>query len=140
MRFQLCLMVVSLVFASTADAADSLDVYGLWLNAEETTVLEITDCSGGPCGTIVWIDHPEPGTVADEENPDPDLRARPLLGLTILSGFEARKDSWKKGHVYDPMSGNTYSAKLRRRDDGTLELKGCIGPLCKTQIWTPTSQ
>ncbi len=138
MRFQLCLMV-SLVFASAANAADDLDVYGLWLNEEETTVMKITDCDGGPCGTLVWIDHPEPGTVTDAENPDPDLRARPLLGLTILSGFEARKASWKKGRVYDPMSGNTYGAKLRRRDDGALELKGCIGPLCKTQIWTPTS-
>lgn len=138
MRFMLCL-TVPVVLASTANAADGLNVYGAWLNAEKTTVMDITDCSGGPCGTLVWIDHPEPGTVADEENPDPKLRARPLLGLTILSGFEPRKDSWNKGRVYDPMSGNTYSAKLRRRDDGTLELKGCIGPLCRTQIWTPAA-
>lgn len=138
MRFQLCL-IVSLVFTSAADAADGFDVYGMWLNEKKTTVIEITDCSGTPCGALVWIEHPEPGTVVDAENPDPDLRARPLLGLTILSGFEARKDGWKKGRVYDPMSGNTYGAKLRRRADGTLELKGCIGPLCKTQVWTPTS-
>jgi len=29
-----------------------------------------------------------------------------------------------------------YSARLKRMDNGDLQLKGCIGPLCQTQVWT----
>jgi len=136
--FRVLLISGVFLIAHTAEAAP-LDVYGNWLNEKQTSIIEISDCEGSPCGTIIWIDHPAPETLIDDENPDPNLQAQPLLGLTILQGFEARGDQWKKGRIYDPASGKSYNSKLRRKDDDTLEVKGCVGPICQTQIWTPSA-
>ena len=66
--------------------------------------------------------------------PDPALRKRRLLGLPILSGFTADGDMWR-GRIYDPKSGKTYKSQVRRKPDGSLEVKGCVGPFCQTQVW-----
>ena len=42
-----------------------------------------------------------------------------------------------RGAIYDPKRGKTYRSELKRRDANTLEVKGCIGPFCQTQVWTP---
>ena len=65
---------------------------------------------------------------------DKALRSRPIAGLTILSGFAAAGDHWS-GRIYDPRSGRTYRSELRR-ESGTLKVKGCFGPFCRTQVWT----
>ena len=123
-----------------ARAADALDVFGEWLTQKQTSIVEIADCGdASPCGAIVWIDHPDPDSLTDEENPEAALQARPLMGLTVLDSFEPRKNQWKKGRIYDPETGKTYGSRLRRLEDGTLQVKGCIGPICQTQIWTPAA-
>jgi len=135
------LFTAVLAQSAAAETPYALDVFGVWLTEEQTSKVEITDCGGGaPCGAIIWIDDPAPDALRDSENPDAALRDRPLIGLTILSGFEAKKAQWKKGKIYDPEDGKTYGSKLRRLADGTLQVKGCIGPLCQTQIWTPSEQ
>ena len=35
----------------------------------------------------------------------------------------------------DPEIDKSYASRLKRRDDGRLEVKGCIGPICQTQLW-----
>lgn len=123
---------------TTASANDALDVYGAWLTEKQNSVVVISKCDEAPCGEIVWIDAPDAQTLTDTENPDEAQRARPLIGLKMLYGFEAKKDQWKKGRIYDPETGKTYGSRLRRLEDGTLQVKGCIGPICQTQIWTPS--
>lgn len=123
----------------SASAYNALDVYGAWLTQKQNSVVVISRCSEAPCGEIVWIDAPDAETLTDTENPDETLRDRPLLGLKMLYDFEARKDQWKKGRIYDPETGKTYGSRLRRLEDGTLQVKGCIGPICQTQIWTPAA-
>ena len=58
-----------------------------------------------------------------------------LLGLLILKGFEKKKNDWRGGTIYDPENDKTYDARIKRLDDGDLELKGCVGPFCQTQVW-----
>ncbi|MEO0983018.1 MAG: DUF2147 domain-containing protein [Pseudomonadota bacterium] len=123
--------------------ADNFDVYGLWLTAEETSHVEIYDCGDGtPCGRVAWID-PEslvapdtPENVTDRNNPDQTLRGRPLIGLVMLDSFEKGRSRWKSGRIYDPEDGRSYGSRLKRLDNGRLEVKGCIGPICQTQVWT----
>lgn len=131
------LLTAAIAAWTPAQANEALDVYGQWLTEKQNSVVEISECDGAPCGVITWIDDPDAESLTDAENPDETLRARPLIGLTILSGFEARKDQWKKGRIYDPETGKTYGARLRRLEDEALQVKGCIGPICQTQIWTP---
>ena len=127
-----------LITSSVTAALESfpLDVYGVWLTEKQNSIIEIADCgTKTPCGKIIWVDDPAPEALRDTNNKDENLREQPILGLTILKGFTAKKDQWKKGKIYDPESGKTYGAKLRRLPDGVLQVKGCIGPICQTQLW-----
>ncbi len=136
MRLLLSLAFIALS-ALPAHAATPLDVYGVWLTNGGNSKVEITDCGDAtPCGTVVWVDDPAPELLRDVENPRAELRDRPIMALVILGGFIAKKDQWKKGKIYDPETGTTYGSKLRRREDGTLEVKGCLGPICQARIWT----
>jgi len=80
-------------------------------------------------GRIVWLKEPlKNGTpVLDDKNPEDSLKSRPVLGLVILRGFTYDGDRvWSGGKIYDPKSGNDYSAKMTLADDGTLDLRGYV--------------
>jgi uncharacterized protein (DUF2147 family) len=74
----------------------------------------------------------------DVNNPDQHLRNKPLLGLTVLSGFRRNANIWSGGRAYDPKSGKRYRARLRLRPDGSLGVTGCVAVFCKTVRWTRT--
>ena len=112
------------------------DVYGSWYTPERDTVIRIADCGDGtPCGTVAWLDEERALVLIDEHNRDEALRGRPMLGVTLLHGFEAGRRGWMGGEIYHPGNGNTYRARVRRLDADTLEVKGCVGPVCKGQRW-----
>jgi len=125
-----------LLLPSAAFAAD-LDVAGVWYTADKSAKVEVIDCGDGtPCGNLVWFEPDGSGVVTDANNPDPELKKRPLLGSPVFWGFERKKTRWNKGRIYDASSGKSYKSKLELAEDGTLKVKGCIGPLCQAQIWT----
>ncbi|MEO1569186.1 MAG: DUF2147 domain-containing protein [Pseudomonadota bacterium] len=140
-------LAVAVVFLTAGAAnADPKDVYGTWLTQAGSAKVDITDCGDGtPCGTIAWMDPASmregltPATAVDENNPDPARRNDPVLGLTILSDFDEKRSDWRGGRIYDPEEGKSYGSRLKRLDNGTLQVKGCIGPICQTQVWTPTN-
>ena len=114
------------------------DVYGRWLVEDGNAVIEIGDCGDGtPCGTLEWVDMSQASSDRDIHNPDPDLVGRPLIGMPMLWGFREKGSSWGRGRIYDPKTGKTYGSNLKRRKDGSLRVKGCVGPFCQTQTWTP---
>jgi uncharacterized protein (DUF2147 family) len=126
-------------FAQDSTAADA--VLGQWLTAGGTSKIEIYKDSTEFCGRIVWLKEPEKNgkPKVDENNPEAKLRTRPLLGMTILRGFEFDGDNvWKGGKIYDPKSGNDYSAKMTLVDEHTLDLRGYVlMPLFgRTETWT----
>jgi len=125
------------LLASPAFAADGKDVFGIWQVESGTAQVEIKDCGDGtPCGSLIHINAPDPMAVLDDQNPDPELATKPLIGAPMLWGFKAKKDKWSGGRIYDAESGKNYKSKLERQEDGTLKVKGCVGPICKGQIWT----
>ena len=135
--FLLCLNL----FAVGASAAEQT-IEGTWLSADGDGLIDIRMTDAGPIGSIAGsaVD-PENRQAErkDDLNPDPALRERPLLGLTIMTGFKADGDSrWKGGLIYDPNSGKTYKCKLRLIDANTLDVRGYIGVswLGRTETWT----
>ena len=115
-------------------------IAGRWVTAEKDAVIAIRKCGKSLCGTIEKLLIPPPGgnDQRDVNNADPAKRQRKLIGTAILSGLTADADAWR-GQVYDPKSGRTYTSEVRRKGDGTLEVKGCFGPLCQTQVWRKAS-
>ncbi|MEL7128127.1 MAG: DUF2147 domain-containing protein [Pseudomonadota bacterium] len=133
---------VLLSFAAMALAGfangDPSDVAGHWLTEAGNAIVTIADCGDAtPCGNVTWADLTEAPTDKDVNNPDAALRDRPLIGLQMLWGFSRRNDRWRRGRIYDPEAGKTYGSGIRLTDEGELAVKGCIGPVCRTQIWTP---
>lgn len=128
---------LALATVATAASAAPTPVTGRWLTVEGKALVDIAPCGQTLCGRIARVLKPRPGGPAvDVNNPDTTLRTRPIAGILILSDFRPADDRWK-GRIYDPESGRTYRSELIRAG-GTLKVKGCIGPFCRTQEWTAT--
>lgn len=123
-----------LALAAPLSAAEPID--GLWTTAEKTGQVRIADCGGTRCGRLAkfLVVPPQGADQRDTNNPDKALRTRRLLGLPILTGFRPDGAVWR-GTIYDPKSGKSYRAILKRAGRDRLEVKGCIGPFCQTQVW-----
>lgn len=131
-------VLVGIVFSFTVlmsySNALGSELDGQWVTSSGVGVVTIQDCEDQtPCGTLTWVLQGD-GQV-DEYNPDPAMRVRPLIGIIMLSGYKPKKDYWVSGTIYDPSTGRSYRSKLKLIDNGRLEVKGCLGPICKTQIW-----
>lgn len=116
-------------FASIAQETDK--IVGVWWNEEKTTKIEVEKKDGKYIGTIIYMipEKYENGEAPkDDENPDPALRERSLIGLQILDGFvyNADKKEWKDGSIYDPKSGKTYDCYGWLESDDLLKLKGFV--------------
>ena len=117
---------------------------GLWNAEGGAAVVEMKLCGGALCGRVVWLHSPldeEGCELRDKNNPDPALRARPVLGLQILRGLlPSNQDplTWTGGTIYDPVSGNTYRCQLKLESSDRLYLRGYLGiPLVgRTTTWT----
>ena len=137
----LCLAALPVRTAAQDDAAKADAITGQWTTAGGLSKIEIYRCGEEYCGKIVWLKEPEKDgkPKVDENNPEQSLKSRPLLGLEILRGFTFDgEDVWRGGKIYDPKSGNDYSAKMTLVDEHTMELRGYVlMPLFgRTETWT----
>lgn len=135
------------LLASLGATAGSDPVNGYWWTEDREAIVEIAHTEEGPVGRIVWLLEPHypddderaGEAVLDDQNPDPALRHRPVLGLRILEGFERRGEGdWRGGEIYDPDNGRTYRARMRIGDAGQrLDLRGYVGTplLGRTARW-----
>jgi uncharacterized protein (DUF2147 family) len=76
----------------------------------------------------------------DRNNPNADLRSRPIIGMQIMQDFvyNAGKNIWEGGRIYDPGCGKTYKCKFTLATPNQLEVRGYIGIslLGRTETWT----
>ena len=124
------LFATLLPLALTAQASK---ITGTWLTEEGTSQVEIFKGSDGQYhGKIIWLDEPNENgkPKKDKENPNKNLRNRPLLGLNLVKGFSYNrgKKQWTGGTIYDPDNGKTYDCYAWFEDGNynTLYLKGYV--------------
>lgn len=120
---------------------------GIWFDDTGKGAVEIRPCAdtgdakGQLCGRIVWLKEPnndkgEPLT--DGNNPEPEMRARPICGLQVLGNLAPQPDgAWDAGWVYDPKVGKAYSVEVRLESRDQLTVTGYKGlkMLGKTFVW-----
>ena len=122
-------------------------MFGHW--ATNDSIIEVGERDGVFHATIVSILNPlyledENGPVGqprvDLENPDESLRARPLIGMNLVDGYQYKGGKWQ-GNLYDPESGKTYKSQITLGSDGDLEMRGYVGaPMFgRTAEWAPAS-
>ncbi len=140
-------LVLCMVPAAGAQSPDA--VLGKWWNEEKDAQVEIYSCEGKYCGKIVMLKEPnypadDPKGMAgkpkvDRENPEADMRGRPLLGMNLVWGFTpAGENVWEGGLIYNPREGKTYKCKLTLESPDRLKVRGFIGIslIGKTNVWT----
>lgn len=122
---------------TTAGAANAAEVTGLWETGSDNGRVQIYRCGEGICGKVVDADQlrANPNQV-DAYNKNKALRTRKLKGLVVFSGYAGGPTEWKGGEIYDPKTGDTgRTGKIKLVADNALELKGCLGPICRTKHW-----
>ena len=130
------------VLAQNADK-----ILGIWWNEEKTTKISVELKDGKYIGTIVYMipeEYKNGEAPKDDKNPDPALHDRSPIGLQILDGFEynAKREEWKDGTIYDPASGKTYACFARLETDDHMKLRGFVAGmrmLGRTSQWFRTS-
>ena len=129
------LALAALLCATPLVAAQPIE--GRWITAEKDAVITIGECGSSTCGRITkfLVAPPQGLDQRDVNTADAKLRQRKLLGMPVLTDFSEDAELWR-GQIYDPKSGKTYRSVIRRKDANRLEVKGCIGPFCQTQVWT----
>lgn len=129
-------LALAVTLLSAAPLAAAEPISGSWVTATRDGVVRIAPCGKSLCGTLARFLVTPPGGAdqRDVHNPDARLRNRKLLGLPILTGFAEDGAVWR-GTIYDPKAGKSYRSIVRRLDGERLEVKGCIGPFCQTQVW-----
>ncbi len=135
MRVGFATVLSALLTAVAAHAASPEDPSGLWSNdksmlrisrmentlrAEIVALLEPTYKQGE---SRVW---PAGEHKRDENNPDETMRGRLVMGINLFKDFKFEKGKWR-GQLYDPESGNWYSAHVTVTDEGLLRMRGYIG-------------
>ncbi len=89
--------------------------------------------SGKYAGKMVWVktpNFPDGTPKRDIKNPDPAKRNTLAADIQMLFHFEynAAKNEWVNGAIYDPVHGKTYKCKMWFAEDGkTLKIRGYIG-------------
>jgi len=127
-------------------AAQEATLAGVWLHANQRIELEMAPCGDRLCGKLVWFKNPTDADgrpLVDRHNPDPALRTRPLMGLTVLEGLRrADERTWEDGKIYNPTDGQSYDVTISIEDDRTARVRAYLGvPLFgQTQIWTRVDQ
>lgn len=127
------IMLTGLTFTTTRAAEPT----GTWLTQKRDAQIRVARCGRALCGTIVWTkDRIDPRTgkpFVDEQNPDPRLRKRPILGMRIFA-MTRHQAGWI-GPIYNADDGQTYAGKLTLNGAGTLEVQGCAGVMCGSETW-----
>ncbi|KJF42937.1 MULTISPECIES: DUF2147 domain-containing protein [Draconibacterium] len=119
------------IYALAGFAQEADKIVGVWWNDEKTTKIEVEKKDGKYIGTIVYMipeKYENGAPPKDDENPDPALRDRSVVGIQILKGFEydAKKEEWINGTIYDPKSGKTYDCYSWMEGEDLLKLKGFV--------------
>lgn len=116
-------------------------ILGVWETGNGKARIKIDQVGDKYTGRIVWLREPNDETgkpKLDKNNPDENLRKKPLLGYSMLKDFiYAGKKIWEEGTIYDPESGSTYSCTITMTDENTLDVRGYIGVSLfgRTDVW-----
>ena len=108
--------------ASVAFATDPLHntTWQTFDEGQPKAVVKITESNGVLTGKIVSTTRPE---------------GKKFIGKTIITGLKSQSNGkYSQGSITDPEKNKTY--KLTATLNGsTLNLKGHLGPLSRTQVW-----
>ena len=113
-----------LTLFSVPDARASAPIEGRYWTEDKKGIIELYRSGGAVHGRILWRSQ----ALRDENNPDPALRDRSLIGITFLNDFSPAHGQWRGGTVYSADNGRTYRGRLWLEQGGqVLKMRGFLG-------------
>ncbi len=135
------MLIAGIFFSGSISPPD--EVAGTWLiTGKDEAKVSIYKSGNKYYGKITWLQNPltNGSPKLDKQNPDENRRNDPVIGLVIIKDFVWNADDkeYDKGTIYDPASGNSYSAYMQLQDPNKLKVRGYIGfsLIGRTEIWT----
>lgn len=133
--FLLTSLVLTFFFTSPAFPQDQHRdpdrIVGKWITEKKNLIVEVYKQDHKYKAKIVWFDDTDdlnrPAEMRrDDQNPDPALRKRKILGLEILKllAFNKESNSWENGVIYDALTGKEWSSYAFITNKGLLRVKG----------------
>ncbi|MBX3229318.1 MAG: DUF2147 domain-containing protein [Labilithrix sp.] len=147
------LAVTALAFLALALASDTARadapkakadaIVGEWLTANGEARIRFAFENGAYVGRISWLKTAtkDGKPIVDENNPDPALRSRTMMGAAIVWNLHFDGSGYVDGYLYDPEHGKTYKGKATVESPTRLALRGYVGiPLFgRSETWTRVS-
>jgi uncharacterized protein (DUF2147 family) len=131
MRVALLAGLATLAVAGAA-MAETGRISGVWLTENGDSKIRMSPCGRAYCGTVVWAK----ANGVDENNPDPALRKRSIVGMALTKDMKPAGDRYS-GSIYNPENGKTYSVTMQVKGSAKLEVEGCVlGFLCGGESWS----
>ena len=114
----------------TNSGAAAEKVCGKWQLNEEKLIVQVYKEGTEFKAKIVWFDdHDDSKELdywTDDNNPNPALRTRKLLGMNVLEKltYNQQTNSWEDGMIYDAKHGRLWNSSASIDKDGVLKVKG----------------
>ena len=105
-------------------------VCGKWMSTEKNLIVQVYKEGNDYKAKVVWFKNVDTSKAMDEwtdkHNPDPALRHRKLIGMSILEGMDyvPKTNSWEHGKIYDAKNGRHWSASAYIDKAGLLKVTG----------------
>jgi uncharacterized protein (DUF2147 family) len=116
----------------------------IWLTQAGDAKVQVSRCGTGICGKVVWLKDPIDKATGrpqiDDKNPNPALKNRPMIGLQLFSNMQPSGPNAWSGVIYNADDGQSYASTVAQLDTNRLEVRGCVGALCGSEIWTRSTR
>ena len=105
-------------------------VCGKWMSTEKNLIVQVYKDGGVFRAKVVWFLNTDKTRTmeewTDKHNPDPALRDRKLIGMSILKNmdYEPKSNSWENGKIYDAKNGREWDASASIDKNGELRVTG----------------
>jgi uncharacterized protein (DUF2147 family) len=139
-RFGFVLAAIAILLGTVMARAQSGEPVGIWLTEKGDARVRVTKCGSGICGVIVGLKDPiDPATghpQVDDKNPNPALRTRPVIGISLFIAMRASGAGRWSGQIYNADDGGTYVSHVSFAGGDALRVEGCVGMICGGETWT----
>jgi uncharacterized protein (DUF2147 family) len=139
-RFGFMVAAIAILLGTVAARAQSGEPVGVWLTEKGDARVRVTKCGSGICGVIVGLKDPiDPATgrpQVDDKNPNPALRSRPVIGISLFIAMRPSGPGRWSGQIYNADDGGTYVSHVSFAGGDALRVDGCVGVICGGETWT----
>ncbi len=124
MRMILTAAIAAIGFAGAAWADPAEGTWKTQVDDGAYAYVKMSMCGANLCGTI-----------ARTFNSDGEYKSKNLGRKLVWDMAPAGGGAYKSGKIWQPSKDKTYKSKMSLSGN-TLNVSGCVGPICKKQTWS----